>query len=254
MWHGWLGQQLKSQDARLYDALYHEHASQQPKAYLIKVANDYRQTYQAGDLVSFEIVLLGKACLLGERLVQAITTQPLKNLGSQQARVQWQSLASVMPRQLSPSLHTTQLVHWLPPSLPQLYHEVALNLLSPLRIKYQGNILQSGIPSLILLATQSNRRLALLCEFWCDDSPALLAALREPIVLGDHQTSGSITRFEDWQRYSVRQQESLPFGGLVGQLCYQGDIAQALPWLQVAEPLHLGGKTTFGLGHFQLIH
>jgi hypothetical protein len=53
--------------------------------------------------------------------------------------------------------------------------------------------------------------------------------------------------FEDWQRYSKKEQVNLPFGGLKGQVSYCGDIAQALPLLTIGQHLHIGGKTTFGL-------
>jgi hypothetical protein len=59
--------------------------------------------------------------------------------------------------------------------------------------------------------------------------------------------------FEDWQGYSKKEQVNLPFGGLKGQVSYCGDIAQALPLLTISQHLHIGGKTTFGLGAYQLI-
>ena len=43
------------------------------------------------------------------------------------------------------------------------------------------------------------------------------------------------------------------FDGLKRQVSYFGEIAPALPWLQIGEKLNVGGKTTFGLGKYQLI-
>lgn len=39
----------------------------------------------------------------------------------------------------------------------------------------------------------------------------------------------------------------------MGQVSYLGEIANARPWLQLGEQLHIGGKTTFGLGHYTVI-
>ncbi|MEN9464696.1 MAG: hypothetical protein RL217_877, partial [Pseudomonadota bacterium] len=60
--------------------------------------------------------------------------------------------------------------------------------------------------------------------------------------------------FEDWQRYSNSHQQFLPFGGLLGEFSYQGDIYNALDWLKVGQVLQIGGKTSFGLGCYKLIY
>lgn len=255
MLHGWLGHALKEQDAPLYHLLYDQHANQQPKPYFINIKDDKRQHWHQDEMLSFEITLLGSACSFGVRLVTALQAASQLGLGQQNLPFALQSVASVLPNRLKPGLHTSKLSDWLQPSEISLHSELALQLQTPLRLKDKGKIIQQGIPSLPLLLQQINRRLTLLSTFWVNDNPVLLADLNVSLPnLGDHSAHNSKVFFENWQRYSVRQNEFLPFGGLTGQLCYQGDIMPAISWLQVGEQLQLGGKTTFGLGQFELIY
>ncbi|MGB9625894.1 MAG: CRISPR system precrRNA processing endoribonuclease RAMP protein Cas6, partial [Phycisphaerae bacterium] len=54
-----------------------------------------------------------------------------------------------------------------------------------------------------------------------------------------------------WQeipRFSSRQGEHMSLGGLVGHLVLDLPPGQLGPWLRLAEPIHLGKATSFGLG------
>lgn len=255
MLHGWLGHALQGQDAPLYHLLYGEHANQQPKPYLIRVGEDYRQQWHAGEMWTFEVVLLGSACDMAQRLADALLAGNKLGLGPQRLPFRWQSIASVLPGRVQPGLHASRLSQWLQPVAPSLNSELALQLQSPLRLKYKSNIIKSGAPPLSLLLQQIQRRYSLLSTFWVNEDPTLLNDLKQSLpILGDHNTHGSRVQFEDWLRHSTRQNELLPFGGLTGQLCYQGDIAPAITWLQLGEQLQIGGKTTFGLGQYQLMY
>jgi hypothetical protein len=45
----------------------------------------------------------------------------------------------------------------------------------------------------------------------------------------------------------------MPFGGILGVLQYQQVAPHLLIWLQLAEWLHVGNKTTFGHGRIGLL-
>ena len=130
--------------------------------------------------------------------------------------------------------------------------ELALQLKSPLRLKNAGCVSPHFIPDLYFLNSQACRRLTLLSQYWVTDDAALLSSLREQLPrLGQHDATHHVY-FENWQRFSLNMKKYISFGGLKGQLSYFGDIVPAKHWLQTAQVLGIGGKTTFGLGHFEL--
>jgi len=104
-----------------------------------------------------------------------------------------------------------------------------------------------------LLINAILRRLTQLSRFWVTDNEDLINDLyaQRPQFIQCETTSHCY--FEDWQRFSKKEQTHLPFGGLKGQMSYFGEISQTLPLLIIGEQLHVGAKTTFGLGKYQLI-
>lgn len=253
LWHGWLGHMIKGTPS-LYQLLYGNHANQQPKPYQIQTDGNRQEFWQRGDIVSFDLILLGAACQAAEHLVASLVRSPCLPLGIQKVPITIHSIATITPFGLQPGIQNGLLSDWLRPKQVSIWHEVALQLESPLRMKYQGNIVKKGPVPLLFLIEQIARRFALITHYWVDDDEHLLSGIPLAIpALGENQQSGTSVRFEDWQRFSVRQGEQLPFGGLIGQLCYQGDIAPAIPWLQIGQQLQVGGKTTFGLGCYSLI-
>jgi CRISPR/Cas system endoribonuclease Cas6 (RAMP superfamily) len=56
-----------------------------------------------------------------------------------------------------------------------------------------------------------------------------------------------------WQRYSNRQQQKMRFDGVLGTVTLTGELSVFLPMLQAGQWLHIGSKTTFGMGQYQLI-
>jgi CRISPR/Cas system endoribonuclease Cas6 (RAMP superfamily) len=44
----------------------------------------------------------------------------------------------------------------------------------------------------------------------------------------------------------------MKFGGLLGEIRFQGNLQPFIPYLQMGEWCHIGGKTSFGLGKYRL--
>ncbi len=58
--------------------------------------------------------------------------------------------------------------------------------------------------------------------------------------------------WKDWTRYSSRQKSSMQLGGLQGSIRYYGEISAFLPFFTLAETLHIGKQTSFGLGQISV--
>lgn len=59
-------------------------------------------------------------------------------------------------------------------------------------------------------------------------------------------------RWQDWERYSNRQQSRMKFRGFVGTVTYSGEIRPLLPLIMLGQYLHVGNKTAFGMGKYEI--
>ncbi|NJN47960.1 MAG: hypothetical protein HC808_17430 [Candidatus Competibacteraceae bacterium] len=54
--------------------------------------------------------------------------------------------------------------------------------------------------------------------------------------------------WDDWSRFSGRQQAWMKFGGLLGEITYAGDLAPFLPYLILGGVVSCGGENQFWIG------
>lgn len=66
------------------------------------------------------------------------------------------------------------------------------------------------------------------------------------------ETGESHLVWKDWTRYSSRQKSAMQLGGVQGSVRYHGALEAFLPFLALAEKLHIGKQTSFGLGQIHL--
>ena len=57
---------------------------------------------------------------------------------------------------------------------------------------------------------------------------------------------------EDAERFSNRQMQRMPFGGRLGEIAFEGDLTPFWPFLVLGEHVHVGKKTSFGFGQYEL--
>lgn len=127
--------------------------------------------------------------------------------------------------------------------------ELRLRLLSPLRMQSNGSLCRELTFGTLFRTIL--RRLENLLHFHCD-GPAFVewGAWKEKI---DHITTlWSHLRWHDWERYSKRQDRRMKLGGLVGEICFAGPLAEFVPVLVMGSWLGVGKNTTFGLGTYDL--
>lgn len=123
--------------------------------------------------------------------------------------------------------------------------ELRLDLVTPLRIK-NFNALATELP-FHLLVRAVLRRLSALYSVYGGGEPdldykGLVYRSQEVNLIKDN------SRWMDWTRYSSRQGKTMQFGGIVGNVVYQGDIKEFLPLLEIVRLVHVGKQTVFGLG------
>lgn len=67
------------------------------------------------------------------------------------------------------------------------------------------------------------------------------------------EAAGSSLAWQDWTRYSSRQGKKIIMGGLVGEITFRGGpLGEFLPYLRLAEQVHTGKGTVYGLGKIKV--
>lgn len=142
-----------------------------------------------------------------------------------------------------------------PPEPVQAGGRLHLDFHTPLRLQHEGRPLRPGELGPRKLAADLLRRCNLMLDLHLGlrpapfDAPALVA---QAARLGDDR---SALHWRDDARYSARQRQETPLGGVLGRWTLSGDsdvLAQLWPWLWLGQWLHLGKNATMGLGGYTL--
>jgi hypothetical protein len=230
--------------------------SQIPNPFVLEPPPMGSKDFAPGDTFSFNLVLIGQALAQLPIIIYAWQTALNAGLGPGQAKVE---LLNVV---FEPEQPVTQIIYsngsearLLPtpsftpePLVPT--KRINLRLLTPLRIQQKGQVLSSTMSGKDFLMALVRRYYFLQELHTRDYQPPDFKdlALQAEQIEGKHDF-----RWCEWQRYSSRQQQKMIFGGVLGELELTGDLTAFLPMLLTGQWLHVGNKTTFGMGHYRLV-
>jgi len=131
--------------------------------------------------------------------------------------------------------------------LPGVGAGVAVDFLTPTRMVSDKRPVVR--PEFGVVVRAALRRLHLLAAFHGGSAPldhfADLAACADEVQLVSWRG-----RWEEWARFSTRQDRHMTFGGLVGSAVYRGDVRPYLPYLLYGQAVHVGKWCTFGCGQY----
>ena len=128
---------------------------------------------------------------------------------------------------------------------------IKVRLLSPLRHKAENRFsAKLEFIDLFHLVLRRIKALSLLdglaYQLERDSYANLRAKAEETRIIEDN------TRWKDWKRYSSRQDSMMNFGGLIGDITYEGPVAPFREFLKFAEIARIGKQTSFGLGQVKM--
>lgn len=128
-----------------------------------------------------------------------------------------------------------------------------LFLLTPLRFK-QKNHLAAALPfsQLLHLILRRSKGLSAL-EKTIFHLPGEEFSFMKRAAECIHIAESFLT-WQDWTRYSGRQNTVMKLGGLVGRIRYAGPVSVFSEYLDFACRVHIGKQTSFGLGHLAVQH
>lgn len=243
-----------------------------PHPFVLEPELDARRVVETGEPLTLGLTLIGPATELTPYLIHAFQRAGERGLGRDGGRFKLIDLSQESApgtedwgiiydaaegrlRQLDiapsllPNVQANAPLAEQPPADAQ---PISLHLQTPLRIKHHGRF----IGPQNLTAADLLRALIARAEMLHDlygpgdhhlDTAALYQAL--PAV----QISRAKLRWQDWTRYSSRQQTSMQMGGLIGRLQLTGDgLTPFLPLLRFGQWIHIGKATSLGLGRYRL--
>jgi CRISPR-associated endoribonuclease Cas6 len=208
-----------------------------------------------GSLLRFDLVLIGPALrhvplvLMAWQRALASGIGP-RNSAARLVRVFAEGLPE--PVLANPAWrlaeHASTVALPAPESAPD---EATVEFTTPLRLKREGQVQGAARLTTQDLLMGLVNRVANVAELQLGIRPGWdFSALKRAAgdVEGDKQL-----QWREWSRYSQRQKQSMMFGGVVGRWRLRGDLRAFWPLLHLGQWLHIGGKTTFGLGRYTIL-
>lgn len=251
------------------DHPHHRKYKNAPHPYIIIPPLTRRQYFEPGDAMSFDVVLIGKANEYLPYFIYAFIEMGRLGIGKGKGKFDVTPVEALNPDGsgmeifsgmdgiLMPLLNNR--IDYSPFVNSEVRSQesgerrqekdvITITFDTPTRIKVNDR-LSPEIPFNLLIKRLSERAF-LLAHFHCGEE------------IGDYEeyAKGSETvetvsnklRWQDWERYSSRQQTRMKFGGWVGEVTFKGSFQKYLPLLRIGEHIHVGKNTTFGLGKYRI--
>ncbi|GGY39110.1 CRISPR-associated protein Cas6 [Bacterioplanes sanyensis] len=218
--------------------------------YVIEAPDPGQRRLAAGEHWHFNLVLFGDALQQVALIFLAWEQALARGLSKHNIAMQLHAVYDTSTEQLcyQPG---GQINAWQTVSHPttEQANKARLRFLTPLRLQQHGSILgpqQITAPALLMALA---RRYSTLASSNPQDPGVDFKRLKQQAQRLNTHTQ---LRWLDWQRYSNRQQQVMPLGGVVGNIELTGDLNELWPLLQLGQWLHIGKSASFGLGRYLL--
>lgn len=269
--HGGFGHALLGLSPRFHDLLFNPATGDSgarrdlPKPFTLIPPLDAGDVIAAGQAFSFDLTLFGNAihhfpiCLAAiEHLGKAL------GLGNNRGKFSISAVILETPGENArPALDASGKLNPLPPvppvSLPITDDQSAKNdqtitihLETRLRLKHRGKLVREAPPFSLLIERLIGRTNSLANFYHQNPSFDHLQKQRWIEQAQNVRATDNSTHWRDLPRYSGRQKEWMKFGGLLGAISYRGPLQPFLPLLELGAWMGIGGKTSFGLGKYEM--
>jgi hypothetical protein len=126
---------------------------------------------------------------------------------------------------------------------------ITLRFLTPTLVKADGKIVER--PELHHIVKRLRDRINALAHFYCDDILEVdFKAFGERAEAV--RTVSAKVRWEDRDRRSWKTGQAHDMGGFVGDVTYEGDLAEFLPLLILGQYTHVGKYAVWGSGQYEV--
>lgn len=268
VFHGAFGLALKNMVPVLYKELFDPisvgNNKSIPKPFVLRSPLETNRSYPVNGQLQCELLLIGQATNHLSACICAMDSLGRTGLGKDRGTLSLARVDVIKPGQDCSTIYLADSQRWFPPppavtgaqiiaaNTQSEPAAIILDFQSHVRLKVAGRLVNNPPPFQLFLSRVLGR-LSMLAWFHHDlvllDDAAKRALLQQAANI---EISNHMLRWNDWSRYSGRQKTLMKFGGLLGEITYSGELAPFMPYLALGEWLHVGGKTSFGLGRYQI--
>ena len=228
-----------------------------PHPFVIEPPLESDRVYNEGDMLSFGLVLIGKAVDYLPYFVFTFDEMGKTGIGRKRGKYHLLSVTTDDGKQVyTCEDRTIHAVSHKIINIPQDFifsdnghASLTITFITPTRISF-GRRLTSN-PDFHILIRSLLRRIALLSYFHGNKQEMAWDHKHAITVAESVSIQSNHTRWWDWERYSSKQRERMRMGGFVGEVVYEGEIRPYLPLLRAGEVFHAGKGTSFGLGKYE---
>lgn len=228
-----------------------------PVPYLIEPPAPGARTYGPETIFSFTFVLMGAALKQLPLVIMAWRRAFLRGLGKTDGKGELVRVVLITEENslevfsdTSPVLAAHETVLTVPEGVST--QDIHLNFSTPLRIQKDGKILGARDIDATILLRNIIRRVSLISRFQLDTE--LNFDVHACNALADKVTDERRLSWQDWSRYSTRQQQKMALGGLQGHWLLRDVPPELLPFVYLGQWLHVGKETSFGMGRYQIMY
>ena len=232
-----------------------------PHPFVICPPLDTTTQYTADDTIIFRVTLIGNAEKYLPYFVYSFIQLGKSGLGRERGKFTLEQVTTASSEHNVTVYHkdsetfSDEYATITAPGLTRRIKDIAntetltMRFQTPTRIKHQQ--LYTTQPDFRTMIAALLRRLSIIHHLHCsgifpEDVNPLLAQAETINITHDTR------RWQDWSRYSMRQQTRMSLGGFVGDITVTGDLAPFAETLAWGELTHIGKATSFGLGRMQL--
>lgn len=233
----------------------YQNKNKMPVPYIIEPDLNKHRVFSAGQILEFNMVLIGEDCLakLG-LIIMAWKRVFSRGLRQQMGKGYLQTVAIARDNNVYEEVYNSEFSlltpHQATLTLPNFdasadYH---LWLKTPLRIESKKSPIGEREMNAHFFLSSLYRRINTL-NYYYFKNPLLTKLCEQKIDFSSIHDEKNIF-WRDWTRYSSRQQQEMILGGLQGHYLLKALPSSVQLMIYLGQWLHLGKETAFGLGYY----
>jgi len=232
-----------------------------PHPFIIEPPLDKKTEYITDEFINFKLILIGKAIDYLPYFIYTFCELGKIGIGKNRAKFDLYQVKNdgtnkdIIYKKVDETLKdlSTTVIGWqdiLSRIDSKNEKNIDIVFLTPTRIKFNGHLLLDLDFSIFI--RNLLRRISSLFYFHLDkeielDFNKIITSAKEVKIKSRE------LYWQDWQRYSKKQDSRMKLGGFMGNISFKGNIGKFLPLIYIGELLHVGKGTSFGLGKYKIL-